>query len=448
MGRPLQAELVREGALAVLRKNDLGSWTKPAPRLYPHQWSWDSAFIAIGLASVDLNRALHELESLFRAQWQDGRVPHIVFNPEARDYFPGPGRWGAAEASPLAPLEPATSGLVQPPIHAIALSILLARLAKRNPSSALLARVNALYPRVLAWHRYLATFRDPEGTGLLSIYHPWESGTDNSPRWDAPFARLEVGEVAPYVRHDLKHVTDPSERPTEAEYDRYLWLVELLKNGHYDDAAAHRDHPFLIKDVLMSGIFAIANVQLARVAEELGRPAEEFGELIAYARRSTKAVLAARDPAQGGLALDWDVRANEPVRVQTCAGLAPLLLPDVPSDILSSTVETAFGPRFAGAPGFRFPVIPSTAPGTPGFQARSYWRGPTWPVMNWLVCWSLQRHGLDDRARQLRTANLGLLSRPEAQFAEYLEPYTGEPLGSIEQSWTAAVVLDWLDRPD
>jgi hypothetical protein len=41
-------------AAAVLRANDVGGWTKPAPRLYPHQWSWDSAFIAIGLAHLTL----------------------------------------------------------------------------------------------------------------------------------------------------------------------------------------------------------------------------------------------------------------------------------------------------------------------------------------------------------------------------------------------------------
>jgi hypothetical protein len=32
----------------------------------------------------------------------------------------------------------------------------------------------------------------------------------------------------------------------------------------------------------------------------------------------------------------------------------------------------------------------------------------------------------------------------EDGFAEYYEPFTGEPLGSREQSWTAAVALDWL----
>ena len=32
----------------------------------------------------------------------------------------------------------------------------------------------------------------------------------------------------------------------------------------------------------------------------------------------------------------------------------------------------------------------------------------------------------------------------EGGFAEYFEPFSGKPMGSGEQSWTAAVVLDWL----
>src|SRR5689334_11256517 len=128
MGEALQTprtEPLWNAALKVLRANDLGGWTKPAPRLYPHQWSWDSAFIAIGLAHVNPERAVREMEALFDAQWNDGRVPHIVFNPRAHDYFPGADWWASASTSPVAPREPATSGLIQPPVHAIALERLL-----------------------------------------------------------------------------------------------------------------------------------------------------------------------------------------------------------------------------------------------------------------------------------------------------------------------------------
>jgi glucosylglycerate hydrolase len=60
-------ELVAQAG-RILRRNDMGGWTRAAPRLYPHQWSWDSAFIAIGLAHLDTRRAAQELRTLFAHQ--------------------------------------------------------------------------------------------------------------------------------------------------------------------------------------------------------------------------------------------------------------------------------------------------------------------------------------------------------------------------------------------
>lgn len=318
----MPTEPLREAALRVLRHNDLGTWTKPAPRLYPHQWSWDSAFIAIGLARIDARRALRELETLFDAQWADGRLPHIAFNPEAASYFPGSDWWASAHINRLAPRAPATSGLIQPPVHALALQRILS-VAQSHGEREIELRIAELFPRVVAWHRYLATRRDASGSGLLTIYHPWESGTDNSPRWDAALARVQVGALPAYQRHDLKHVQDLSERPTNAEYDRYLWLVELLKAAGYDDATIQRDYPFQVQDVLMSAVFAAANDVLAEVGCTLQKPAVETDELRAWARRSSLAVHDTWDP-ELELALDRDVTAG-PIRVETCAGLAPLL---------------------------------------------------------------------------------------------------------------------------
>jgi hypothetical protein len=432
--------------VAVLRQNDIGEWTTPAPRLYPHQWSWDSAFIAIGLAHVDPDRALRELESLFAAQWADGRVPHIVYNPAVppEAYFPHAERWACAELSPAAPRAPAGSGLIQPPVHALAVGRILEVVP--NPG-ALRSRMQALYPKLLAWHRYLATARDPDGSGLISIYHHWESGTDNSPRWDAALANVAVGAVPPFVRRDLAHVADASHRPTDAEYERYLWLVESLKRARYDDAEAHRSHPFLIKDVLCSAIFAAACEALGSLARWLDAPEVEREQLAAWQRRSSAAVQGCWDESER-LALDLDLRAGRPVRVRTCAGLAPLLVPGVATELADRLQQRLFDAEFAGAPGLAFPLVPSTAIGGPGFSARTYWRGPTWPFFHWLLWWALRRlpgpRGGAERAARLRTASLAQLDRPAARFAEYFEPFTAEPLGSLDQSWTAAVALDWL----
>jgi hypothetical protein len=411
---------------------------------------------------------LRELETVFAAQWADGRVPQIVYNPAAPPdgYFPDAARWAAADLAPAAPRRPLTSGICLPPPHALAAwriceaagerpvgagSPRPARVTARTGEETLPlhARLEALYPRLLAWHRYLATARDPDASGLVTIYHPWESGTDNSPRWDAPLENVAVGPVPPYVRRDLQHVASPSHRPTDAEYDRYLWLVESLKAARYDDAAVHRTHPFLVKDVLFSAVLAAANHALSRLAEWLGAPDDEREQIAEWARRFSDGVLGRWDPSER-LALDLDLRTGRPIRVRTVAGLMPLLLPELGPGLAETLVERLFGPDFAGAPGLAFGVVPSTAPGSPGFSSRTYWRGPTWPFANWLLWRGLRQHGYRDRAAALRSAYLALLARPEARFAEYFEPFTAEPLGSLDQSWTAAVALDWLaaDGPE
>jgi hypothetical protein len=115
---PSSVLLEREGLAAraqeVLGQNDMGGWTRAASDLYPHQWSWDSGFIAMGLAHLDTGRAARELLTLFQHQWKPGKVPHIVFDPQAPpdSYFPGAEHWACAAASPEAP--PALHKLLVP----------------------------------------------------------------------------------------------------------------------------------------------------------------------------------------------------------------------------------------------------------------------------------------------------------------------------------------------
>ena len=432
-------------AAAVLRRNDLGGWTKPAPRLYPHQWSWDSAFIAIGLAHLDTRRAAQELCTLFAAQWASGMVPHIVFNPDIPpgSYSPGPERWDCASLAAAAPpAPPHTSGLCQPPVHAIAAQRIwdVAQAKGEAAIAAADAYLSELYPKLLAWHRYLATARDPEGSGLVTIYHPWE-GTDNSPRWDAALAAVTVGDLPPYARTDLQLVADRSQRPTTEEYDRYLWLVEELKRARYDDAAIQRSHRFQIKDVLFSAILVAANEALLAIARTIGAPDGDRAAIAAWMERGRRGLDERWDEALG-LCLDYDIRIDRPIRVRTVAGFAPLVAGGQDPDRLAALLRTFDSPAFLGHPKLRWPVPPSTSPADPAFRPRSYWRGPTWPVITWLLWWSLDRAAETDRAARLRRAGLDQIAT--VGFAEYVEPFTGEPLGSGDQSWTAAAALDWL----
>jgi hypothetical protein len=435
------AELIARAA-GTLRANRAGSMTRAAPDLYPHQWSWDAAFVSVGIAHLDVRRACAELDHLFRGQWRTGMLPHIVFDPDERSYFPGPARWACAEVSGHAPEAPRTSGICQPPVHALAVERIVAIAERQGPETAASVRawLPGAYRRLLAWHRYLARERDPQGTGLLAVHHGWESGMDNSPRWDGPFSRVAVpADLPPYRRRDTRIVPDTSQRPSREEYDRYLACVEELKAVGYDDRRIRATASYLTTDVFMSAIFAAAGDALARIARELG--AAEVDELEEHAARFRAGVAASVD-ADLGLAIDTDLRALEPLRVETVAGFAPLLCGGLADEAERAMVALLRSERWTGQPGLRHAVLPTTSPASADFRPRGYWRGPSWPVVNWLFVWMLERRGRADVVAPLRRASLAQLA--EGSLAEYYEPFTGQPLGSAAQSWTAAAALDLL----
>lgn len=440
MGQAGSVDELAAEAIRVLRANDRGTWTRPSPRLYPHQWSWDAAFVAIGWAHFAPRRAVTELRSLFRGQWACGMVPQIVFDSGVAlgAYEPRHATWGTAGLCP--PTVP-TSGICQPPVHAIALARARSIAAARDDEA--LADVDRavvdLYPRLAAWHRWLHSARDPEGTGLVTVFHPWESGLDNSPRWDEALAEVPVRVDTAGSRPDLAHVADASERPTDDEYRRYFSLVRELVDVDYDPARSHRSHPFRMADVLFTAILAAADDELADLAVLAGRPAAAERHR-ADAERSRRGLDACWDPGRCAC-LDRDLVADRWTAADTIAGFAPLVA-GCDTDRGDALTRRLFGPSFAGADGLRWAVPPSTAVTDPRFDRRSYWRGPTWPVITWLLWWALDRDGRRTAADRLRTAALAQLR--ESGCSEYADPISGEPLGSPAQSWTAAVALDWL----
>jgi hypothetical protein len=152
-------EALVEQAKAILDLNWTGEYTQPGPRLYPHQWSWDSALIALAYAHYDPGRAEKELRYLFEAQWTNGLLPQIVFNPRFRDCFPGPSFWHAKE-SPHAPKRFETSGVVMPTLHATA--VLAIYKAARQEAKEFLGYA---FRKLKAWREYLYRDRDPRGRG-------------------------------------------------------------------------------------------------------------------------------------------------------------------------------------------------------------------------------------------------------------------------------------------
>ena len=423
-GTPAPAGGLRDAAVRVLEGNWAGSHTLPSSGLYPHQWSWDSAFIAIGLRHVSPRRAQLELESLLQAQWPDGRVPQIVYDVRRDDdYSPGASFW-RTDRMPAPPPVP-TAGLVQPPNHALAAW----EVHRADPASSAEHRfLTGIYPRLVAWHEYLRTRRDRGGRGLASVVHPWESGMDNSPLWDEPLAGVPDTPRTPLSRPDLQHA-DLTERPSTKEYGKYFWLAEHYRDRGCDDGDGQ--DRFVVEDPTFNALWAASEHALAAIAQTVGA---DPGPHRARAAAITAALEPLFEPALG-LFVARDVVADRAVRRATISGLVPLVLADLPH--APELLRTLSGPRFLGSGALLVPSYDATAA---DFLPAQYWRGPAWFNMTWLVIRGLRTHGDTDGADVLARHVRRLAV--EHGFPEYVDPFTGAPHGARRFSWTAALALD------
>ena len=430
---------MRELATATLDRNWRDGYTVPSPRLYPFQWNWDSGFIALGLAWHRPERALREIRSMFRGQWANGLLPHINFHEPSPDYFPGPAVWQTAAVA-AAPRGLATSGITQPPVFGFVLERLLATPAAALPEwPAFLAE---MFPRVLAFHRYLYTHRDPHGEGLVYIQHNWESGTDNSPAWDSVLDAIDVSRAraVAHLRRDTRSV-DAAHRPTDENYRRYIALVDLFARCGYDDAAIARESPFLVQDVLFNSLLARSNLSLIALGRRLGADTREIETW--HARTVAAINTKLWDPARG-FYFSHDLCGGRRIPVKTSSGFMPLfagICDAVQRAALARHLVTAF------APDERWRLCPSTAVDEPAFDPVKYWRGPVWVNVNWMLHHGLLRSGFPELAARVKRDTLAYLR--EEGLWEYFDPrppVAGQTrgLGTDGFSWSAALALDWL----
>jgi hypothetical protein len=425
-----------QSAIEVLNGNWALDHTMPSHTLYPHQWSWDSAFISIGLARYAPDRAWQELRSLFEAQWADGRVPHIVFDPgvSERDYFPGPGFWQA----PTPPgADRSTTGVIQPPVHAIAAWEIYRQAGTGDPVAH--EELCWLYPRLVAQQRYLSSRRDAGGLGLASIVHPWESGLDNSPSWDAALSAVPVdrGLLRRHHRRDID-VAEAAHRPTDDDYARFIAIAEAYRDGGYQDSDLIDRQPFVVECPGFNAIGAAAEQALARIAEVVGADPRPHRDRAAEITRALLDVLYDRDT---GMFHARDVRTGKLSTAHCINGLVPLMLDGLPATAVGSLLTQARSPRFGLAETSALP-LPSYDRTAPDFDRLRYWRGPVWININWLLWRGLLTHGHDALAAALRASMLRLVER--AGCFEYFDPVTGAGIGSPAFSWTAALALDLL----
>ncbi|MEN0001984.1 MAG: hypothetical protein AAF940_13975, partial [Pseudomonadota bacterium] len=345
-------------------------------------------------------------------------VPHILFYQVDPDYFPGPDVWGGVGPIP-------SSGISQPPVAAS-----IARwIFEMDPVTGR-DRVAPLFAKMAAWHQWFMDWRLDQGA--VCITHPWEAGRDNTPDWDGAMAGIDPTGVGEYHRRDTSHV-DQSMRPKKYDYDRYLWLVQLGHRLKWNDAAWKRDNPFRVADPTMTFILLRAQRDLAALGRALGENVEQIEaaipileagaatlwnpELKSYDARDVKSGQWANCVSNASF-LNWYAGIENPAMIEQFDRIVSLC---------------------------QYPV-PSHDPASPHFDAKRYWRGPTWGMMNAMIGIGLDEFGYGERASALRQATRDVIANHG--FAEYFDPLTGEPAGGQSFTWTAAIWLAWAAMAD
>jgi hypothetical protein len=426
----------------VLEQNRRGAWTCPSSTLYPHQWLWDSCFIAIGLACIDPQRAAVEVRSLFRGQWSNGMLPHMIFAEGVHDV--GSRRVWRSKQNPLAPRDVDTSCITQPPLVAIAAHEVASALPPAEGDD--LRR--ELLPKLTAYHSWMYDERDPEHSGLVTLIHPWESGLDTSPPWMHALERmpmpwwlrvaseLRLARLLRWLRYDTRQLP-ALERTSDDDGLRMLALAVLAAQHGFDLRRLPRERAVLIQDLAFNALLIVANRALEAIATDLG---EELPAALRARFRGTEVALDALWDDESGQYHSRNAVTGTRIAPPTIATFFPLWSRTLPASRAAQLIERLRDPTKYW-PAHPVPSVPLDAA---QFEEARYWKGPTWINTNWIIIQGLLAHGETDLAASLRDRSLALVDASGCY--EYFSPLDGRGLGAADFSWTAALAIELSKR--
>jgi len=432
-----QYQELEQQALAVLKRNDRGTHTVPQEDMYPHAWLWDGGFISIGLSHVDARRAATELDTIFGGQWDNGMIANMRFNSMRPDWL----LWNS-RLNRYSPHFIHTSGITQPPILAEAVQRVSHRLNRDDRR----AFTNAVLGRLASYHQWIYDERNPNGNGLFTAVHPWETGMENMPTWIEHMRTLNWGlrgamlrslnKVIQLARRDTKH-TPADQRPNSEESLLHLQSFMSLRNNRYDHKRLADKHPLHVEDVQLNSILIRNNEILEKLSDEYKCP---LPDTLRQHMAQTRTNIEQLWDDESGLYYPRDAVSGQHIKIATIASLLPLYAGSIRQERADSLVVHLQDSESFNAP-YGVPTVPQNSP---YFREKSYWSGPTWVNSNWLLIEGLKRSRHKELARQLGKSTLNMIE--VGGLDEYFSPLTANGLGAKSFSWTAALALDLINQ--
>jgi putative isomerase len=239
------------------------------------------------------------------------------------------------------------------------------------------------YEPMVRLNRWWFERNDVDQNGLCEYQHPFSSGLDDSPLWDAGM---------------------PVESP---DLNTYLYLQQE----------------------------ALGQIAAAIGEEEDARMWAKRAEIL------LANMLQNSWDAEAGLF--WAKTGGVVVPVHTPFNLFPLITGRLPEQITRRLVSQLTDP---GKFWPRYPV-PTVAMDDRNYDPQTMWRGPTWINVNYLLIEGLIRSGYPDLARELRSRTLELMSQQEDIFEYYHpESGINPPKAAPIFGWSAAIFIDLAIR--
>lgn len=426
---------IEENAVSVLKANDYGTHTVPSKNMYPHAWLWDSAFISIGLRHLSPQRAATEISTILDGQWQNGMIANMRFARNSLDRFV----W-ASKRSPRAHNTIHTSGISQPPVLAEAIKLVSESLDSRERQKF----IESTLGRVVLFHEWIYSERNPNSSGLFAAVHPWESGMENTPPWMEHMKSLEwgidgrilkkLGSIAHGFRRDTQH-TPAHQRANQEEAALFFTSAVKLRNVRYDSERLKNSYPLHVEDIALNSIFVRNNQVLNELADEYHIPlSDNLRENMETTRLSLESLWDENDK----LYYSRDAVTKKLIKIPTISSLLPLYTDSSKKERLKGLSIHLQNAETFGLP-FGAPTVPANSA---YYRPKNYWSAPTWVNTNWLLINGLRRNGFEGIAKRMSEKTLRMVSI--GGMHEYFDAKTAEGLGAKDFSWTAALTLDLL----